>query len=215
MAANSAKIWTLYAEAAMVWLLFPGLTVGTVAYLVRTVAGDGTFLWGVFLGVATLSGSLVAVRWISDLGLGPVFGALSDKLGRSKVILTSMAVAFVALFMVALNQSLLVVIAAFVAAFLANTALHVTLNASVGELAPLGKRAAILSWYTTWADIGSGTGPVLGLPLVTMAGFGWAYGSAAALLVVAALLYAIVFARNPIEAKRSTQPGPHIGHGAL
>jgi MFS family permease len=183
------KIWTLYAEAAVAWFLIPGLVVGTAGYLIRTIAGEGATILGVFIGVGTLTGSLLAIRWMSDLGLGPLFGYLSDTAGRSKVILTSMGVAFVSLALVAYNQSLVVVILTFSAVFLSSTALFVSLNASIGELVAVGRRTAILSWYTTWADIGSGTGPLIGMMLVAKVGFGWAYCSAAALLALAASFY--------------------------
>ena len=47
----------------------------------------------------------------------------------------------------------------------------------------------VLSRYATWADIGSGIGPIIGLPMVTGLGFGWAYGSGAMLMVVAGVWY--------------------------
>src|SRR5690606_34497629 len=94
---------------------------------------------------------------------------------------------------VALNQALPVVLLTFSVIFLTSTALLVSLNASVAELAPPERRATILGRYTTWADVGSGTGPIIGLPLVTGIGFGWAYGAGAAVMAMAALAYWAVF----------------------
>ena len=167
--------------------------VSTAGYLVRTVAGDGATLLGVFIGVGTLSGSLIAIRWVSDLGLSPVFGHLSDTVGRPKVVLTAMAVAVVSLAAAATSQSLLVAVPAFGAAFIAHVAINVSLNASIVELAPVENRTAVLSRYATFGDIGGGTAPLIGLPLVTSIGFGWVYGGAAALVLAGALLFLWVF----------------------
>jgi MFS family permease len=197
---ESTRVWrirTLYAEAVIVWLLIPGLFVSTAGYLVRTVAGDGATLIGIGLGVGTLSGVLVGVRWIGDLGLGAYFGHLSDRLGRPRVILASAGAAAAAMTTVALSPTLAVALPAFTVIFLASTALQISLNASAAELAPADRRAAVLSRYATWADVGSGTGPLVGLTMVTQVGFGWAYGAGALLMGVAALLYWSVFVRRP------------------
>ena len=190
------RVRTLYAEAAVVWLIVAGIFVSTAGYLVRTLAEDGAVVLGLVLGVGTLSGLLVGVRWVSDLGLGPVFGHVSDRRGRPRVILTAMGLAIAAMLAVALRPTLPVALPAFSVVFVASTALVVSLNASIADLAPAGRRATVLSRYATWADVGSGTGAVIGLPLVTTLGFGWVYGGAAALALVAALTYGAMFARG-------------------
>jgi MFS family permease len=190
------QIWVLYAVAAVAWLLINGLVVATAGYLIRTIVGEGTLLLGVFVGVGTLTGTLLAMRWLSDLGLSPLFGHASDNVGRSKVITTAMAVAIVSLALVALDQSLFVVIPTLGTVFICGTALFVSLNAAIGTLAPPHRRTAILGWYTTWADIGSGTGPVLGFVLITKIGFGWLYGGAALLLALTMSLYLWTFATS-------------------
>ena len=151
---------------------------------------------------------MVAVRWGGDVGLGAFFGHLSDRIGRPRVILTAMAISAAAMLAVALRPTLGMAIPAFSVIFLASTALIVSLNASAAELAPPERRAMILSRYATWADIGSGTGPIIGLPFVTGIGFGWAYGSGAALMAAAAVVYWVVFGRPPNWATRPVLSGP-------
>ena len=60
----------------------------------------------------------------------------------------------------------------------------------------MDRRAVVLSRYATWADIGSGSGAAIGLPLVAGAGFGLAYGIGAALMTLAGLTYWAVFVRR-------------------
>jgi MFS family permease len=192
---NLRRLRTLYALAVIVWFLIPGVFMSSAGYLVSTVAGDGATFAGLLIGIGALSGILVGVRWAGDIGLGPVFGHLSDRLGRSKVELTSMTAAASAMLIVAISPTLPVAMLMFSVIFIASTAIIVSLNASAAELAPADRRAMVLSRYSTWADIGSGTGATVGLPLVTTAGFGWTYVGAAVLMALAGLLYWAVFVR--------------------
>jgi MFS family permease len=190
------RLKALYVLAMVVWFLIPGVFMSSAGYLVSTVAGDGATFAGLLIGVGALSGILVGVRWAGDMGLAPLFGHLSDRLGRSKVVLASMAAAAAAMLMVSLSPTLPMAMVMFSVIFIASTGLVVSLNASAAELAPADRRAMVLSRYATWADIGSGTGPIVGLPLVTTVGFGWTYGAAAALMALGGLLYWAVFVRT-------------------
>jgi MFS family permease len=199
LASDPALTWrirSLYAQAAITWMLVAGLFMGTAGYMVRTVTGDGTTVAGIAIGVGTLSGIVLGIRWVADLGLSPFFGHLSDRLGRPRIILTAMVAASTAMLTVAISPTLAVAIPMYAIIFAAGTALTVSLNASVAELAPSNRRAVVLSRYATWADIGSGSGAAIGLPLVAGTGFGLAYGIGAALMVLAGLTYWAVFVRR-------------------
>lgn len=193
---NAWHIRVLYAQASINWFLITGLFIGTTGLLVRTVAGDGATLLGAVVGVGTLSGILIGIRFAADLGLSTVFGHLSDRIGRPRVVIVSQAAAAIAMTIVAFSPTLAVAFPTFAVIFIAGVALTVALNASAAEVAPPGRRSVILGRYTTWADIGSGSGPIIGLPLVTGVGFGWAYGGASVLMVVAAVMYWATFIRR-------------------
>ena len=192
---NTGHIRVLYAEAVAVWLVVSGLA-ATVGYVVATRAADGVSVLGLVLGVSTFSGILFGVRWVTDLGLGPLFGHLSDQVGRQKMVLGAMALFLAAFVTLAFDPSMAVIALAFSTVFVGSSALMISLNATVAESAAPERRAMVIARYTTWADIGSGTGPIIGLPLVTMAGFGWIYGSAAVVVLMAAIVYWAVFARR-------------------
>jgi len=193
---SPGRIRVLYFEASVVWLVVAGIFVATAGYFVRTIAGDGTMVLGFVIGIGTLSGLLVAIRWLGDLCLGPVFGHLSDRLGKETVIVTSLGIAAVSMIGVALWPTLAMAIPAFTCVFFASTALIVSLNASIADLAPANRRTSILSRYATWADIGSGTGPIVALPMVATLGFGWTYGAGAAVTLAALGIYLAVFMRK-------------------
>jgi MFS family permease len=198
-AADRALTWrirSLYAQAAITWLLVAGLFMGTAGYMVRTVTSDGATVAGIAVGVGTLSGIVLGIRWAADLALGPLFGHLSDRFGRPRIILSAMGAAAGAMVTVAVSPTMAVAIPMYAIIFTGGTALTVSLNAAIAELAPVDRRAIVLSRYATWADIGSGSGAVIGLPLVASAGFGLAYGLGAALMALAALTYGVVFVRR-------------------
>ncbi len=195
---TSATAWRsrlLYAHALVAWLVVSGLT-ATVGYVVATRATGGISVLGLVLGVSTFSGILLGVRWVTDLGLGPVFGHLSDRLGRQKMVVGAMGLFVVAYAILALAPPMAVIALMFSVVFVGSSALMISLNASVAESATPERRAMVIGRYTTWADIGSGTGPIIALPLVTTAGFGWTYGSAAIVIFVAVVMYWAVFARR-------------------
>jgi MFS family permease len=164
--------------------------------MVRTVTGDGTTVGGFAIGVGTLSGIVLGIRWVADLGLSPLFGHLSDRLGRPRIILAAMSAAAMAMLTFAISPTLAVAIPMYAIIFAGGTAITVSLNASVAEQAPADRRATVLSRYATWADIGSGSGAAIGLPLVAGAGFGLAYGIGAAIMALAAVMYWAVFLKR-------------------
>jgi MFS family permease len=191
----SWHIRMLYANALAAWLVVSGLT-ATVGYVVATKASDGVSVLGIVLGVSTFSGILHGVRWVTDLGLGPVFGHLSDQLGRQKVIIGAMSIFVVAYGVLAFAPPMAIIALMFSIVFIGASGLMISLNASVAKSAPPDQRAMVIGRYTTWADIGSGTGPIVALPLITNVGFALTYGSAAIIIFVAAVMYWAVFARR-------------------
>jgi MFS family permease len=189
-------IQAIYFEAAIVRFTVAGLLISTAGYLVRTLAGEGAILMGFALGVGTLSGALVSISWIGDLVLSPLFGHVSDRKGRGVVIGTAMTIAILAMLAVAANPTLVVAIPSFAIVFLAGSALQVALNASIADFAAPEHRTSILSRYATWADVGSGTGPIVALPMATMLGFGWAYGLGVVLMCMALVIHLTIFRRR-------------------
>jgi MFS family permease len=190
--ATTFQVRILYALALVAWLVVSGLT-ATVGYIVATQASGGISAFGIAIGVSTFSGILLGVRWVTDLGLGPVFGHLSDLMGRQKMVVGAMGFFVVAYTTLAFSPSMAVLTVMFSIVFIGSSALMISLNASIAESAPTEKRAMIIGRYTTWADIGSGTGPIVALPMLTNIGSAWTYGSAAVVVVIAAIAYWVVF----------------------
>ena len=86
-------------------------------------------------------------------------------------------------------------------AFVSSTALIVLLHARAGELAPGARRAAVLSIYATFLDLGSALGPIVGLSVGTLDALRWALAVGAVLLVLIAFVYRWVAARERADAR--------------
>ncbi|MFQ5860159.1 MAG: MFS transporter [Dehalococcoidia bacterium] len=166
-----------------------GLVLSTLAYLLGQLFGEGPQLGGVVLGVVTVTGSLLAIRYTSDLLLGPWFGHLSDRVGRWWVVFSALPLVAAALLVVGFAQQPLQLLLALPVLFVASTAMSVTLDAFAGDLAPPERRAQVMGRYATWLDLGSATGPLLGYGVGILIGFSWMYLASALLLLLAAGLY--------------------------
>jgi len=128
--------------------------------------------------------------------VGPVVGHLSDRWGPVRVTLVAGAVEVATLAMLALPVSLAWTAVTAVTLFLASTALQVSLDATVGGLAPEGQRARLLGWYSTWLDLGAATGPLLGYAIAGGAQLQWLYLAVAVSLAVVGVVYVAVFTRE-------------------
>lgn len=170
-------------------LVIGGLVTGTLGFLLRDLVGSEVGIWGVTMGVATLTGSLLSLRWFSDLGLGAYLGHLSDRWGRRRVIVAGLLAVCAALLVLTVARSLTAVIPAAVGLFVAATALTVALDSAAGDLAARTADVRVMTRYATWLDLGSALGPLVGLALGTAAALRVVYMGGGAVLVSAAILF--------------------------
>jgi MFS family permease len=145
------------------------------------------------IGIVTITGLLLSSRWLIDFGLGPYLGHLSDRLGRHRVILAAFLVGTVALTVFASVSGLLALSLATIAIFAAGTAMAASLDASLGDLARPGQQARIIGRYTTFHDLGSACGPLLGYAFGVWFGLGVMYGLGLGIFLAAAGFYGWTF----------------------
>ena len=156
-------------------LLATFLSMASIAILVSTAAlflqsrldSDQVATWGI--GFGTITGMLLAVRWLSDLVMQPLLGEMSDRVGQGRLALSLSALSLVALVgAVATTGLLSFLFLAFV--FLAGSGITVSLGAAATATAAASTRPQLfLGAYATAYDAGLATGPILGL---TLAGAG-------------------------------------------
>lgn len=188
------RLATVYAAAFLHGLTVAGLVQATLGRWLLLLYGPTAHLALLTVGVATLTGWLLSVRFLADFLWGPLAGHLSDRHGRRVFTLAAGAVEIGALVWLAAAGSLAATLLAAVLLFLAGTTLQATLDATAGDLAPPARRSRVLAWYTNWSDLGAATGPLVGYLIGAGAGLDALYRGAAGLLALVGLLYLATFA---------------------
>jgi MFS family permease len=133
-------------------------------------------------------------RLLSRFLFGPIFGTISDKLGRQRTILILFVSGSISLFLLAFSQSLVFVAVAVILAFTSAAGLGVVLTTEVSDLVHskgVGSHY-IMSAYTNWIDLGSAIGPLIVYSLLTEISFSFIFLSAALFLLLYAILRSLI-----------------------
>jgi hypothetical protein len=139
----------------------------------------------VLLGVATLTGLLHGVRWLTDLALGPLVGALSDRIGQASMALGVAAVLAGAI-AGALTLPPLAAIFCFFVILISDGALHIVMSAAATGVAVASARPhAVVGVFTTASDAGSALGPLIAYSLAGAFGLTTIYVGLGAILMAA------------------------------
>ena len=149
--------------AFILGLVGQGMIMSTLGLLLKEVVGEGFGIAGVYVGVATLTGTLMSSRWILDLS-APLLGAMSDWVGRRWGGLVFFGAGAIALGLAALGSELVWLGGSVVIFFLCATGAGVVLTAEAGVR---GSRA--VASYATASDAGACIGPVLAWSLPELA----------------------------------------------
>jgi MFS family permease len=185
--------------ASMMYFAFhtvmSGILVGSMGYFLSQKLPNGLTIAGVAIGIATLNGLIISTRWASGLA-APYFGYLGDKYGRDKIVIISVPICLVSLMLLAFPASLLATVLFLPLAFAATGASITALDATVGGLAPVNRRAIVMSRYATWQDVGSAIGPLVAYAVLGFASLSLVYIGGAVLMVLALVVFASVFSRG-------------------
>jgi MFS family permease len=167
----------------------PGLSTVTVVYMTNQFAGEGVaistfsflllekygsqFSLGLMvLGVASLGGSMIALRYVLSAVLSPILGKISDQsVGRSAVIIFGITAGIVSFLIFGFAGSFGYILVGIVFNALSGSALSVVLAATLGDLSPAGKEGEMIGIYATAGDIGSAAGPLFAyfaLPFISL-----------------------------------------------
>lgn len=183
-------------------LLLNAILIATASLFLAERFGDQA--GGVLLGleVGALAGIVLATRWFSDLFLGAVMGALSDRIGRIRLPVLLILLLCLGLAVMLWTTASLSILA-LLGVLITSTGVNVILDAYANQLA-LGtaQPELFVGAYTTASDLGSALGPLLAFTLVTAVGFAPVYG-VAALLVLVAVLYLVV-----LDTRAGRRPNP-------
>jgi MFS family permease len=170
-----------------------GLVTSTLGLLLKLLYGSAVSVGSLSIGIASLTGLLLSSRWLIDFGLGPYLGHLSDRLGRRRVIISAFLTGSLALLALTNVTAFLPLSLAAIVVFISGTALSASLDASLGDLALPGQQARVIGRYTTFHDLGSACGPLLGYALGVWLGLGLMYGLGLGIFVASAGFYGWTF----------------------
>jgi hypothetical protein len=138
-----------------------GLIMSTLGWIVRERLGEPFPILGHTVGVATLTGAILSMRWILDAIGSPLLGAAADHIGRERSIYLLFLLGGVALLSGALPMGPVWLVFAVIVCFICGTTIYVLLSALAGRLGPEN-----LASYVTAVDLGSSLGPSIGWGIV-------------------------------------------------
>lgn len=148
--------WELLFAGFVVGCVGPGLVMSTMGLVLKEWVGESLVVGGMTIGVATLTGALMASRWIADLA-APMMGGLSDRVGRRGGATLFLMGGALVLAIGAQGSNSVSLMLAILLYFLFATGATIALVAEAGIRGP----RAVAS-YVTAADFGSFAGPLIG-----------------------------------------------------
>ncbi len=179
-----------------------GLVIATISPFLADLYGEKATIFGVSIGIVTLAGLLVGVRWFGDLILSVPMGHLSDVWGRRRTVMTGSVLTLAAMLVVGLATQAEVIVAALPLLLITGSLLAVALDASAGDAVPDEARAGSMARYATWLDMGSAMGPIAGLLIADAFGFQAGFLVASVLLVTGMAGYALATRRGTGASER-------------
>jgi MFS family permease len=138
-----------------------GLIMSTLGLILKEQIGMSLNLFGHTIGVATITGTVLAIRWIL-VGVGsPVLGAIADRIGRERSVPVLFIVGAIALGLTSFPFGPIWMIGGVLIIFFCGTLLGTLLSAWAGQ-----QGTRYVASYVTAFDFGSGLGPLLGWTIV-------------------------------------------------
>jgi MFS family permease len=167
--------------------LFEGMLVSTLSlYLLSRL---GSHIEDSVFGIGTLAGTLIAVRYISNILFSPLLGAISDRVGQSRM---QVILSFVVLGGIsgAVFLQGYWIITSLILVFIAGAGIYSTMNAASCDLADQTKRPHIfVGVFATAIDSGAAISPLLAFSIGNITGFDTLYILTATLLLIACIRF--------------------------
>lgn len=138
-------------------------------------------------GVTSLTGLLLGFRSFGTLVLGPLTGMIGDRFGRRHLLAILIVLQACCIGGIAFFRPWPLMIACLLLQFASGIGVHLLLYTLAGDLAPDRGGALHVSRFSTFLDLGTAIGPIVGFALYAGYGFLWV-AALAWLLTIGALV---------------------------
>lgn len=193
--AISQTMWAVIAAQAVNRFAFAGILSATMGLVVQASVGDGLSLGAWQIGVATVTGTLLAARLFIGLVGAPIAGTLSDRFGnRWGLLATSFAIGAIGVILMPLPNSLALLVGTIICAISAGSIQSLT-TALVGDLSHRHAHGQSLSLFNNAGDLGSAIGPLIAYALIPFTGLIAMY-IGCALLMFGITIWSLRFLQN-------------------
>ena len=185
----------------------------------KELGGSGINVFGVHLGIGSITGFIIASFTIAQLISAPIWGRVSDRVGRRPVLLIALGAAGIAYLVFGFAHSLLVLFLSRLVQGAGGGTVGV-IQAYVADSTDPKDRARALGWLSATTNLGVALGPVLGSFAIAlgkrdlMPGSGTlTVGRAMPGIIAAGLcLINMIFAARYLSESRDSSEHPHEGH---
>lgn len=181
-------LWVVAVLQGINRFVFAGVLAATMALLVQDQMSNVDLAIGtdLVIGVATLTGVLMAGRTVLSVLSAPLSGTLSDRLG-SRWMITTIGMLVGAVSMVLLSRSSAVSILLGVAlGAVAGGSIQALVTALTGDLVEQHQRGRAIGVLHTAGDLGSAAGPLVAYGILVWVGLSGVFVLCAALFAVGA-----------------------------
>jgi MFS family permease len=125
------------------------------------------------LGVTSLTGLLLGFRSFATLILGPLAGMIGDRFGRRRLLMILIALQACCIGGITFSRTWPLLVTCLLLQFAAGMGVHLLLYTLAGDLAPHRDGALHVSRFSTFLDLGTAAGPIVGFALYAGFGFFW------------------------------------------
>src|SRR5438477_10953340 len=155
-----AKLFTLMITAFvdMVGLL---MIIPLLPFYVKELGGEGIDVLGLHFGIGSISGFIVASFTIAQLISAPLWGKVSDRVGRRPTLMIALGAAGIACLILAFATSLWLLFLSRIVQGAGGGTVGV-IQAYVADSTDPKDRARALGWLSATTNLGVALGPVLG-----------------------------------------------------
>jgi len=192
----AATSFTVFVSRFLAW----GVLAATAILWLSEIFGDGMQIAALFIPIATLTGLYTALSNLTSIGITPLVGSVSDRIGRRwPVIGLAMILGGLGLWLMSGEIRNLALIGAFLVP-LASSSTETLLPAIAGDRVPKNLRSRALGLINTAGDLGATIGPFAALGALNL---GWL--SLGGIYKIGGVFFGVVamLALSPLVARQS------------